>query len=301
MQDIINKIRIKKKNQDFAVLAHNYVNAEIFKIADAIGDSLELAKISQNIPQKKIIFAGVKFMAQTAKLLNLTKKIFLPSLDSSCEMANMVDIKILKNLQKKNPKAATVGYINTTAETKVFCDICCTSANAVEICKQIPEKEIIFLPDKNLGSFVAEKIPNKKIILFPGFCQTHCCFSADNFFKKIEKNPKAEILIHPETPKKIRKFANAILGTGEMKKIIKKSKKNIFLIGTDPGMIGALQFEFPEKKFIPLFDFYCSGMKKNSLLKILKILENEKNEIKIPEKIFNSAKLPVEKMMRICL
>jgi quinolinate synthase len=297
--EIASEIRRLKKEQNCVIFAHNYQPREIFEIADEIGDSFELARAATNISAEKVIFAGVKFMAEMVKILDPAKRVFLPDLNSTCPMAAMFNRTKFEKLKSENPRAAVVGYVNTTAETKTFCDACATSANAVRVCEKLSADEIIFLPDENLAKFVQSKIPRKKIIPFPGFCPIHCKFDFQNFSAKIAENPNAPVLIHPEMPPEFWKFATEILSTGGILKFVKNSSAPIFLIGTEDRMCERLKLEFPTKKFIPLLNSVCDGMAANSPEKILSVLQTGKNEIVLPEEILIAAKAPLKKMLEL--
>ncbi len=293
---LIEQIRNLKKEKNAIILAHNYQVPEIYEIADFIGDSFELGKKAMETKADIIVFAGVRFMAEMAKLLNPDKKVILPNIQAGCPMADMITPKKIKELQKKHPQASTVCYVNTTAETKALCDITVTSANALEICQKIETEEIIFLPDQHLGNFIQQKLPHKKMIIFDGFCHVHAKFNEKYFKKTIEKNSDAIVIIHPEMPKGFYKFADFILGTGGMVKHIKASSEKRFIIGTENGMCYRLKKDFPDKEFIPVLGI-CVNMKKITLENIKQSLEEEKNEIIINQDIFEKARKPLLRMM----
>lgn len=295
---LIKEIKRLKKEKNAIILAHNYQTEDIFEVADEVGDSFELAKKGVESAASIIVFAGVSFMAESAKLLSPAKRVFLPALDAVCPMAAMVNEENLAALKKAHPRAAVVCYINTTAETKAHCDVCVTSANAVKICAELKEKEIIFLPDQHLAVFVQEQLPNKKIIPFMGFCRVHAAASKALFEKARAEYPKAPLLLHPETPKEFWQYATAILGTGGMIRYVQNSSEKVFLIGTEKGMCGRLKRDFPDRTFIPLMTI-CINMKKITLENIYESLRDEKHEIEIPEALFDRAKRPLEEMMRI--
>lgn len=294
--DLIEKIQQLKQEKKAIVLAHNYQEPDIFEVADFVGDSFELSVKAQETEAEIIVFAGVSFMAESAKLLNPQKKVLLPDSDALCPMAGMVSEKKLNQLKEKYPESAVVCYINTTAKTKAMCDFCVTSANAVEICRKIPQKEIVFLPDQHLAAYVQSQLSEKKIIPFLGFCPVHAG-ADEKIFKKAKENyPNSPLLLHPETPEKFYKYADSILGTGGMLKFIKNSSAKTFLIGTEAGMAGRLKKDFPDKEFIPLLG-NCVDMKKITLEKIYQSLLKEQFIIEIPVEIFEKAKAPLEKMI----
>ncbi|MFH0819151.1 MAG: quinolinate synthase NadA [Patescibacteria group bacterium] len=295
---MIKKINQLKKKKNAVILVHNYQYPEIYDVADYIGDSLELARAAAKTNAKIIVFCGVDFMAESAKILNPEKKVLLPALTARCPMAAMVDIKELKKMQLKYPKAKTVCYVNTTAETKANCDVCCTSANAVKVVASVKNKQIIFAPDKNLALYVQSQLPKKKIIPWNGFCYVHSKILKEQIKQAKDKHPQAVVIAHPECPSDIINYADYIASTSQMISISKKSKAKEFIIATEGGMINRLQREVKNKKFFAVGGF-CIQMKKNSLSKIHDVLINETNEIVVPEKIRKLAKKSLDKMLKI--
>jgi quinolinate synthase len=295
---LILKINKLKKQKKAVLLVHNYQWPEIYKVANFIGDSLELARAAQKTKAKIIVFCGVDFMAESAKILNLQKKVLLPALQAKCPMAAMVNIDKLKQLKKQHPRAAVVGYVNTSAETKAYCDICCTSANAVKVVKSLKNREIIFLPDKNLALYVQSQLPNKKIIPWQGYCYVHSRILIQEVKKAIKIHKKAEILVHPECPAEIIKLADHVCSTSQMIYHAKKSMNKEFIVVTEAGMINRLNLEIKNKKFYAVGG-YCLQMKKNSLQKIYDCLKDENNEINVLEKLRKKAKKALDKMLKI--
>jgi len=291
----INKLKKRKKA---VILVHNYQWPEIYKVADFIGDSLELSRAASKTKAKIIVFCGVDFMAESAKILNPQKKVLLPAMQAQCPMAAMVDIEKLKKIKKQYLKAAVVGYVNTSAATKAWCDICCTSANAVKVVKSLKNKEIIFLPDKNLALYVQSQVKNKKIIPWEGFCYVHSRILVEEVKRAIGLHKKAEVLVHPECPPAVIKLADHVCSTSQMIYQAQKSKNKEFIIVTEAGMVNRLSLEVKNKKFYAVGG-YCLQMKKNSLEKIYRCLQKENNEIKVPEKIRSKAKKALDKMLKI--
>ncbi|MDI6699737.1 MAG: quinolinate synthase NadA [bacterium] len=291
-----------KKEKDFVIIAHNYQIGDIQDVADFVGDSLELSRVIKDIDKKNVIFAGVRFMAETAKILSPEKNIILPVPTAGCEMADMVELEKVKKLKEENKNAKTVCYVNTTALVKSICDICCTSANAVKVVNSLKEKEIIFLPDKNLASFV-RRSTDKKIIAYEGFCYVHNQFNILDVKRAREKYPKATLMIHPEAPEDVQLLSDVILSTGGMVKYPKESKNNQFIVGTEEGMIYRLQKLYPDKKFFPLREkpkAICNNMKKITLKDILLALKGEGGEsIFVEESIRLKALKSIEKMIEI--
>jgi len=298
MNNLVKKINKLKKEKQAVILVHNYQRPEIYKVADFIGDSLELAKAAAKTKAKMIVFCGVDFMAESAKILNPNKKVFLPVLEARCPMANMVDIEGLKKLQKKYPKAVTISYINTSAETKAHSDICCTSANAVNIVKNIKAKQIIFVPDKNLAAYVQSQVPSKQIIAWEGFCYVHSRIYLDFINKAKQIHPKALLIAHPECPLDVIDLADKVASTSQMIEFAKKSSAKEFIIATEMGMVNRLQQEVKNKKFYAAGGV-CMQMKKNYLENVYECLKNEKNEIFVPEKIRIKAKKSLDRMLKV--
>jgi quinolinate synthase len=295
---LIRQINELKKKKNAVILVHNYQRPEIYEVADYIGDSLELAGAAAKTKAKIIVFCGVDFMAESAKILNPAKKVLLPALDARCPMAGMVDIAKLKEMQIKYPKTATVSYINTTAETKAYSDICVTSANAVKVVKSLSNKEIIFLPDKNLALYVQSQVPNKKIIPWEGYCYVHSRILAAQVKQAIKLHKKSMVLVHPECPPEVIKLADKVCSTSQMIYEAQKSRNKEFIIVTEGGMVNRLRKEAPDKIFYSIGGF-CLQMKKNYLEKVYDCLKHEKNIIKVPEKIRIKAKKTLDKMLKI--
>lgn len=298
MQKLIKKINQLKKQKQAVILVHNYQRPEIYQVADFIGDSLELARAAARTDAKIIVFCGVDFMAESAKILNPDKKVLLPALMARCPMAAMVDEPGLTELKKKHPDAQTVCYINTSAHTKALCDICCTSANAVKVVKSLPAKKIIFVPDKHLAAYVQSQLPQKEIIPWEGFCYVHSRIISDQLRQAHSLHPNAKIVVHPECPADIIAQADWVTSTSGMIKYAQETEADEFIIATEMGMVNRLQLEVPGKKFYAVGGI-CVQMKKNSLELVLNELENEKNEITVPEDVRLKAKQTLVRMLEI--
>ncbi|MEO0236864.1 MAG: quinolinate synthase NadA [candidate division WOR-3 bacterium] len=300
--DIKEEIIKLKKEKNFTIIAHNYQIGDVQDIADFVGDSLELSRIIKNVESKNVIFAGVRFMAETAKILSPEKNIILPVPSAGCEMADMVDIEEVKKIQKENPFAKTVSYVNTTALVKSISDICCTSANAIKVVNSLDAKEIIFLPDKNLASYV-KRNTDKKIIIYQGFCYVHNQFNIFDIKRAREKYPDAVIMIHPEAPEEVQLLSDVILSTGGMINYPKDSKKKVFVVGTEEGLIYRLKKIYPDKIFYPLREkpkALCKNMKKTTLKDILLSLKGKGGEsISVEEGIRVKAYKAIERMLEI--
>jgi quinolinate synthase len=300
MQNITKKIERLRKDKKVVILVHNYQLPEVQDIADFVGDSLELARVSQDIDCTTILFCGVHFMAETAKILNPDKKVLLPDLHAGCPMADMITARQLREEKEKYPTAAVVTYINSTAEVKAYSDICCTSANGVKVVQTLAHDEIIFAPDKYLGSYIERQLKNKKFHLWSGYCPTHMVFSRSGIEKLKTKNPAAEILVHPECRIEVQEIADRICSTSQMISHAQKSKANEFIICTEIGMLYRLQKDNPGKKFIAGSpNAICPNMKVTNLEKVLWALEDMKNEVHVDEAIRKQALSAIEKMVAI--
>lgn len=296
--ETIEKIKNLKKKKNAVMLVHNYQRPEIYEVADFMGDSLELAREASNTHADIIVFCGVDFMAESAKILNPEKLVLLPTLEARCPMAAQIDIPTLKKMQSENPKAATVGYVNTTAETKAHCDICCTSANAVKVVKTLPNKEIIFLPDENLANYVAWQVPDKKIIPWPGFCYVHAKIMVKQVKEAKKNHPAAKLVVHPECPIEVCKEADEVTSTTGMANFVGEDDGEEYIIVTEQGMVNRLAREYPEKKFYPVGGI-CTQMKKNNLENICTSLEKEMHVVEINAGIAEKARQALDKMLAI--
>ncbi|MHB1253620.1 MAG: quinolinate synthase NadA, partial [Candidatus Humimicrobiaceae bacterium] len=265
--------------------------------ADYVGDSLGLSIKASEINNKVIVFCGVKFMAETAKILNPLKTVLIPDKNAGCPMANMIIAEDVIELKKKHPGAIVVCYVNSTAEVKANVDICCTSANAVAVVNSLPkDKEVIFIPDKHLGSYV-ESQTGRKMILWHGYCPTHAFIDAKSVIQMKKEHPEAEILVHPECNSEVIKTADKVLSTGGMLKYAHKSLSKEFIIGTEIGIIYRLKKQNPRKIFYPANNnIICPNMKLINLEKIMWSLEDNVYEINLPDDIIKKARLSLERM-----
>ncbi len=298
--EIASRITKLKQPKDAVILAHNYQIGEVQDIADFVGDSLQLSIQAAKTKNSIIVFCGVNFMAETAKILSPERKVLMPDNSSTCPMADMISPKQLKELKDKYPGAVVVCYVNSTAEVKALSDICCTSSNAIDVVNSIPkDKKIIFIPDKYLGSYI-QKQTGREMILWNGYCPTHVVISAKQIVKLKKEFLDAVVLVHPESPPDVIEVADAVASTGGMLKYAKKSKEKRFIIGTETGLIHRLKKENPNKTFMAATkQAICPNMKLINLEKILWALEEEKYEITLPEEIINKAKKAIDKMMAL--
>ena len=298
MQEIIEKINKLKKERKAIVLAHCYQNVEIDTVADYVGDSLGLSKIAAKTNAEIIVFAGVYFMAETAKILSPNKKVLLPNMNSGCQMAQMIDLKRMQEFKAQYPNIPVVCYVNSTAEVKAQADICCTSSNAVDIVRSLGVKKVLFAPDCYLGSWVAKKLPDVEIISYNGFCPTHLRLMPDEVKKMRILYPKAAVLMHPECHQEVVKLADFVGSTTQIMQYCERSKKKTFLIGTEKGVVDRLSRDFPEKEFVLISDrLVCHNMKYNTLEDILHVLETGENEVFVEENLRKLAYGAIERMV----
>ena len=296
-QHLVDEINRLKKEKGAVILVHNYQRPEIYEVADFIGDSYGLSVQASQTKSRMIIFCGVHFMAESASILNPDKKVILPVITAGCPMADMVNLEDLKKLKKEYPDAAVVCYINTTAEIKAESDIVCTSSNAVKIVSSLPQKRIIFVPDKNLAGYVAE-YTDKTIIPWDGYCYVHTKFSPEELAKSKKLHKDAKVIAHPECPAEVRALADHICSTSGMIGYAKQSDAKEFIIATEMGMIEMLRLQVPGKIFYSAPPgSTCVNMKKTNLRLVLDALENEAPVITVPEKIRLKAKEALDRMI----
>ncbi len=296
-KELIERINKLKKEKNAVILVHNYQRPEIYAIADFLGDSLDLAKKALSTNSKIIIFCGVDFMAESAKILNPDKIVLHPERLSVCPMANMVTKEKVLEMKKKHPKAIVVSYVNTTADVKAVSDICCTSANAVTIVNSLKEDEIIFTPDKNLAAYTQTKT-DKKIIPLEGYCYVHDKINVEDIKKAKENYPDAKVMVHPECRMDVIKIADAVCSTSQMITYAKETDANEFIAVTECGMVNRLKKEMPNKTFYAVGGT-CIQMKKITLKKVYDCLKNETNKIEIDKEIMDKARQALEAMLGV--
>lgn len=288
--DLKDKLLKLKKDKGAIILAHYYQRPEIQDIADAVGDSYYLSKIAKDCSENIIVFCGVKFMAESAKILSPEKTVLLPAFDAGCPMADMANPNDILELKDKHPNAKIVCYINSSAEVKAVSDICCTSSNAVTIINNLQEDEIIFLPDKNLGEYVQQQVKNKKIILWNGFCITHKKVSASEILKAKKLHPDIKVVVHPECEKSVRKLADFLGSTGQIINFVNNSTDKKFLVCTEEGVLHKIKLNNKDKEFyIPSGGMTCINMKKTYLNNVYESLLNMEYAIELDESIRKKA------------
>ena len=299
-RSVADKINTLKKQKNAVILAHCYQPVEIDEVADYVGDSLSLSQIASKTDAQIIIFAGVYFMAQTAKLLSPNKKVLLPQIEAGCRMADMLSYKQLLEFKSKHPSIPMVCYVNSTAEVKAECDICCTSSNAVQIVKSLGVSKASFVPDTYLGKWVEKQLGNVEVITYPGFCPTHLQIRPADIENARKKYPEALILAHPECHMSVSSIADYVGSTTGIMKYVKESKKKSFVIATEQGVTDRLKRDYPDKEIISIKNnLVCPNMKMTSLEDILYVLETEENEIFVKEDIAQKAVRCLDAMLEV--
>ena len=301
-----------KKEKDVVILAHNYQIPEVQDVADFVGDSLGLSRQAAKVKQKIILFCGVHFMAETAAIISPSKRVLIPDLEAGCSLSDSITVDQLRKWKKEHPDAMTVGYVNTTAEIKSELDYCCTSSNAVNVVNAIPkDKEILFLPDMFLGSYVSKMTGRKNMQIWAGECHVHAGITPDDIEKKLDELKNAEFVIHPEcsctTPMMYDMAAGnyknhqvQILSTEGMMNHVSKSDSKQFVVATETGILYRMRQQNPEKTFIPASEnAECEYMKMITLDKVYRSLYDEKYEVNVPKKIADKARLSIERMLSI--
>lgn len=295
-----NQIEQLKRAKNAVILAHYYAPAEVQEIADHVGDSFYLAKIAKQSDANVIVFCGVQFMGESAKILNPGKKVLMPDLTADCPMAHMVADGIIEQMREKYDDLAVVCYINSTAELKCKSDVCVTSSNAVKIVRSLPNKNIIFIPDHNLGSFVADQVPEKNIILNDGCCPIHAKITADQVFAEREKHPDAKVLTHPECDASVIELSDYVGSTADIIAYAKKSESKEFIICTEDGVDYKLITDNLDKRFYyPNPHPCCADMKLNTLEAVLSVLQNEEKEVTVDDAVREGALKPLERMLEL--
>jgi quinolinate synthase len=294
-EELIEEINALKKQMNAVLLVHNYQRPEIYRVADFTGDSLELSRKAAETRADRIVFCGVKFMAETAKILNPEKTVLLPTMEAGCSLADMATVEQVKMMRSVYPKAAVVSYVNTNADVKAVSDICCTSANAVKVVNSLKEDEIIFLPDKNLGRYVQSK-SKKNIHLWAGNCAVHQDLTAQDLIDFKLAHPDAKVIAHPECKEEVLKVSDYVCGTGGMAKYAQQEDAGDFIVVTECGMTEKLREDVPGKNFYSFCNI-CRYMKATTLELIKKSLVEERYKIELPEEIIAKANTAIVRML----
>lgn len=298
-EKLAREIRELCTQKQAVILAHNYQRAEVQDIADFTGDSLGLSREAARTDAQIIVFCGVHFMAQTAKLLSPDKTVLLPQKAAGCPMADMIDPESLREFKAEHPGAPVVAYVNTTAEVKAESDICCTSSNAVAVVRSLKAETILFVPDQHLGRWVAKHVPEKRIILYGGFCPVHHSITPDIVADAKRHHPQAVVMAHPECPEDTLALADVVLSTGGMLDYAQKSEAREFIVVTEFGIVHPLQKENPDKLFHQISSALCPNMKLTTLESVKRALVTGTQEITIDPEVARKARQSVERMVQI--
>lgn len=301
IKDIQQEIIRLKKEKDICILAHCYQSPEILEVADFVGDSFALAVEASKIENKTVIMCGVRFMAETVKILSPDKTVILSNADAGCPMAEMMDKEAIAQVKEQYPDYTVVAYVNTTSELKTICDVCVTSSSALNICKKIENDNILFIPDCNLGAWIAKQLPEKNFKLLNGCCPTHAKMSENDVKKAKEQHPDALFLVHPECRPEVVNLADYAGSTTGIMNYAKSSDSKEFIIGTENSIVTHLQLECPNKKFYPLSkDCICHNMKATTIVDVLNCCKGEfGEEITLDKEIYEGAKRCIDEMIRL--
>lgn len=299
-ESIKNKIEQLKKEKDAVLLAHYYVDGEVQEIADYVGDSYYLAEVATKVPESVILFCGVSFMGESAKILNPSKKVVMADQYADCPMAHMVDMDKIEEVRREYPDVAVVCYVNSTAEIKTASDVCVTSSNALKIVKKLPNKDIFFIPDNNLGRYIAEQLLEKHFIFNDGYCHVHKSIHAEDVKKAKELHPEALVLAHPECTMDVLALADYIGSTSQIIDYATASDNKVFLICTEMGVFYELMQKNPDKKFFSVgHRQFCPNMKKVSLEGVAEALEKLDPEVELSEEVRVKAHAPLKRMLEL--
>lgn len=299
MNELSEKILKLKKEKNAIILAHLYQIPEVQEIADYVGDSYYLSQVARDAKEDLIIFCGVKFMAESAKVLSPDKTVILPAPNAGCPMADMAEVEDVEEMIKKYPDAFKVCYINSSYEVKALCDASVTSSSALNIMNNIPNKQILFLPDQNLGGYIAEFFPEKEFILWRGFCPTHHRITAEDVLNAKQEHPNVKVLAHPECSKEVRELSDYLGSTSGIIDYATKCEDNEFIIATEEGVLHQLQKKNPNKKFYFPEMMVCPNMKKTTLQDIYDALDGKREEVVLDEEIRQKSLTSLENMHKL--
>lgn len=297
--DLQNEILKLKKERDVCVLAHAYQTQDILEVADFVGDSFALSRLAASAPQKTLLMCGVRFMAETAKILSPDKRVILSHPDAGCPMAEQLSVEELREIKKQHPECAVVVYINSTSQLKTECDVCVTSASALDVVSKIPQKEILFIPDCNLGSWIAKQLPEKTFHFIKGGCPVHMQITPEEADIARAKHPDALLLVHPECIQEVTEKADFAGSTTGIMEYVANSDAKQFIIGTDNSIVQHLQFKHPDKEFFPLSKHcVCVDMRLTTLVDVLNCIKGTAGEeIILPEETIKKARICIDRML----
>ena len=288
-----------KKKLGVLIVAHNYQRPEVQDVADFVGDSLELARKAKESDSQAIVFCGVHFMAENASLVNPSRPVYLAESTAGCPMADMIDVFDLREWKEKHPRAAVVCYVNSAAAVKAESDICCTSANALQVVESLPQDEVLFIPDKNLGHYVS-KMTSKRMILYPGFCITHQRLQPEQVRRAREMYPEVPVVVHPECDPEVVAQADTVCSTSQMVRYAGESPARTFLIGTEEGLLHRLRLENPGKTFYLISNsLICPNMKRTRLEAVVSTMEEARNLITISDEVRLGARQALDRMLAL--
>jgi quinolinate synthase len=305
VSDLEAEIRALAKEKDAVILAHNYQLPEIQKVADHVGDSLGLAVIGKNVPQRTILFCGVHFMAESAKILAPEKRVLLPNLSAGCSLADSITAESLEDWKARYPDHAVVTYVNSTAEVKALSDICCTSANAASVVRSLPQRKILFTPDKNLGNWVASKVPEKEVVVYDGCCPIHDVLRSASVNRVKTAKPESVVIAHPECRADVLEMADEVCSTTAMLSAVEKHREaKTFIVATEHGIVYQMKKRFPDKEFIVADGcigcrMHCPYMKMIDLVMVRDALRRGKHEIDVPADVAAGARRALERMIAV--
>ncbi len=298
MKSLVDEIKKLKEEKNAVIMAHYYVPDEVQAIADYIGDSFYLSKVATKVKEDTIVFCGVSFMGESAKILNPSKTVLMPDITADCPMAHMASIETIQQVKSKYEDVAVVCYINSTAELKSYSDVCVTSSNAITIVKALPNKHIFFIPDQNLAHYVASQVPEKHFIFNDGYCPIHKEITSSDVITAKTLHPHAEFLVHPECPPDVLQHADMIGSTSEIIDYASKSEQKEFIIGTESGVLYELTQRNPDKIFYTVTNHqHCMDMKKVTLEKIRNVLVSYEGTIEVSDELRHTANLPLNRML----
>ncbi len=301
IRNIQDKILTLKKEKDICILAHSYQSRDIVEIADLVGDSFALSAKASEMPQKTVILCGVRFMAETVKILSPHKTVILANPTAGCPMAEQMDKQMIEQVKKEHPDYAVVAYINTTSELKTVCDVCVTSSSALKIVRALPQQNILFIPDCNLGGYIKQQVPEKNIMLLQGGCPIHAAVPESCAIEAKAAHPNAKLLVHPECRAHIVKHADYVGSTKGIMDYAKASNDKEFIIGTENSIAEHLQYECPDKTFYPLSkNLICSDMKATTLLDVLAAVEGRGGEVmELADDVISGARRCIDAMIAL--
>ncbi|MEG6584810.1 quinolinate synthase NadA [Dendrosporobacter sp. 1207_IL3150] len=300
MTDLKAEIMRLKKERNAIILAHNYQLDEVQEVADYVGDSFYLSKVAAEIDCEVIVFSGVRFMAETAKILSPEKIVLLPEIDAGCPLADMITDEDVRNIKNQHPGVPVVCYINSSTEVKAESDVCCTSSNAVKVISSLPGRKVIFVPDGHLGDYVAKQLPDKELILWAGCCVTHAKVKPEDVLKAKDKYPGAKVLIHPECSPSVVEQADFVGSTSEIIRYAEKSDAKVFIIGTEVGVLCNLRASQPDKQFFLLHPgLVCPNMKKTRLQSVYEALAKNQYEIQVDVDLAAGARRSLTRMLEL--